>query len=79
MAIFGGTMLVWMNRDAPFGFDFVQAALRLNPMAAALNAMQASGFESYNLEPSAWWISGITCVVLLVILYAQLLRLSKAD
>lgn len=79
VSIFGGTMLVWMNRDAPFGFDFVQAALRLNPMAAALNAMQASGFESYNLVPSAWWISGITCVVLLVILYAQLLRLSKAD
>ncbi len=79
VAIFGGTMLVWMNRDAPFGFNFVQAALRLNPMAAALNAMQASGFESYNLVPSAWWISGITCAVLLVILYAQILRLSKAD
>lgn len=79
VAIFGGTMLIWMNRDAPFGFDFVQNALRLNPMAAALNAMQADGFQSYNLIPSAWVITGATSVVLMVILYMQTLRLTKPD
>ncbi len=78
-AIFGGTMLIWMNRDAPFGFDFVQQALRLNPMAAALNAMQAEGFQSYNLVPSAWWITGITSCVLMVVLYIQVLRLTRPD
>ena len=79
VAIFGGTMLIWMNREAPFGFGFVQQALRLNPMAAALNAMQANGFESYDLIPSSWWITGITSIVLLVILYFQTLRLTRPD
>jgi hypothetical protein len=72
-------MLIWMNREAPFGFNFVQGALRLNPMAAALNAMQVSGFEAYDLVPSAWWISGTTCVVLLIILFGQLIRLTRPD
>ncbi len=79
VAIFGGTMLIWMNRESPFGFDFVQNALRLNPMAAALNAMQADGFQSYDLIPSGWWITGITCTVLLAVLYAQVLRLTRPD
>lgn len=79
VAIFGGTMLIWMNREAPFGFDFVQNALRLNPMAAALNAMQAEGFQSYNLIPSAWGITGACSVVLMIILYVQTLRLTKPD
>ena len=79
VAIFGGTMLIWMNREAPFGFRFVEQALRLNPMAAALNAMQAAGFESYDLIPSSWWITGITSAVLVVILYFQTLRLTRPD
>jgi len=79
VAIFGGTMLIWMNRESPFGFDFVQNALRLNPMAAALNAMQVDGFQSYDLIPSGWWITGITCTVLLAVLYAQVLRLTRPD
>ena len=79
IAVFGGTMLVWMNRDAPFGRDFVEYALRLNPMAAALNAMQTTGFTSYDLVPSTWWITGISSGVLLVILYARLIRLTRPD
>lgn len=79
IAVFGGTMLVWMNRDAPFGYEFVQNALRLNPMAAALNAMQTDGFTSYNLVPSTWWITGISSGVLLVILYGRLIRLTRPD
>lgn len=78
-AIFGGTMLIWMNREAPFGFDFVESALRLNPMAAALNAMQAEGFKAYDLVPSAWWITGGTCAALLLVLYVQLIRLTRPD
>jgi ABC-type transport system involved in multi-copper enzyme maturation permease subunit len=79
ITIFGGTMLVWLNRDVPFGFDFVQQALRFNPMAAALNAIQADGFKSYNLVPSTWWITGSVCAVLLTILYVQLIRLTRPD
>ncbi len=77
--IFGGTMLIWMNRDAPFGHEFVQSALRLNPMAAALNAIQVEGFQSYDLLPSTWQYSGVTCAVLLIILYARVYRLTKPD
>jgi ABC-type transport system involved in multi-copper enzyme maturation permease subunit len=77
--IFGGTMLVWMNRDAPFGHEFVQGALRLNPMAAALNAMQADGFKGYDLIPATWKYTGATCAVLLVILYLRVFRLTKPD
>lgn len=77
--IFGGTMLVWMNRDAPFGHEFVQSALRLNPMAAALNAMQADGFQGYDLIPATWQYTGATCAVLLVILYLRVFRLTKPD
>jgi hypothetical protein len=79
IAVFGGTMLIWMNRDAPFGYEFVQNALRLNPMAAALNAMQTNGFEPYNLVPSTWWITGGSCGVLLVVLHSQLIRLTRPD
>lgn len=79
IGLFGGTMLVWVNRDAPFGHSLVENTLRLNPMAAALNAMQATGFEKYNLVPSAWWISGITSAVLLVLLFVQTLRLTRPD
>lgn len=77
--IFGGTMLVWMNRDAPFGHEFVQSALRLNPMAAALNAMQADGFQGYDLIPATWKYTGATCAVLLVILYLRVFRLTRPD
>jgi len=79
ISIFGGTMLVWMNRDAPFGYRLVENALRFNPMAAALNAMQTDGFQTYNLIPSSWWIAGISSGILLVVLYGQLLRLTRPD
>lgn len=79
IVLFVGTILVWVNRDAPFGYSIVENALRLNPMAAALNAIQASGFQSYNLIPSAWWITGLTSVALLTLLYARIDRLSRPD
>lgn len=79
IALFGGTMLIWVNRDAPFGNTMVENTLRLNPMAAALNAMQAEGFTSYNLIPSAWWIAGVSSGLLLVLLFVQTLRLTRPD
>jgi ABC-type transport system involved in multi-copper enzyme maturation permease subunit len=79
IALFGGTMLIWVNRDAPFGRSLVENALRLNPMAAALNAMQASGFEDYNLIPSTWWIAGIASVLLLALLFVRTLKLTRPD
>jgi len=79
ISLFGGTMLVWVNRDAPFGFALVENTLRLNPMAAALNAMQVDGFTAYSLIPSAWWIAGISSSLLLALLFVQTLRLTRPD
>ena len=79
VSLFAGTMLVWINRDAPFGNTVVENTLRFNPMAAALNAIQADGFQSYNLVPSTWWVCGVISVVLSFILYVQVIRLSRPD
>ena len=79
IALYAGTMLVWLNRDSPFSRNFVEKTLRLNPMASALAAMQAPGFESYNLVPSGWWMAGVMCAVLVFVLYIQIRRLSRPD
>jgi ABC-type transport system involved in multi-copper enzyme maturation permease subunit len=79
VALLVGTMLVWMNRGAPFSHSFVESALTVNPMAAALNAMQVEGFENYNLVPKAWWCAGILCGVLITVLHVQTWRLCRAD
>ena len=61
-------MLVWLGRDAPFGHEFVELTLMINPMAAALSLMQTPGFEQYELVPANWWFtcgaSGIALVLL---------------
>jgi ABC-type transport system involved in multi-copper enzyme maturation permease subunit len=64
----GGTLLVWLGRDAPFGHSAVQAVLTVNPVAAALSVIDAPGFERYDLVPANWWfVAGASAVVLLVL------------
>ncbi|MBL8815448.1 MAG: ABC transporter permease subunit [Planctomyces sp.] len=77
--LFAGPMLIWMNRDAPFGHTFVEKSLVLNPMAAALNAIQATGFESYNLIPAAWYFAGGLCSVLVIVLYLRIRQLTRPE
>ncbi|MCA9062097.1 MAG: ABC transporter permease [Planctomycetaceae bacterium] len=77
--LFAGTMLIWVNRNAPFGHTLVEWALRFNPMAAALHAMDASDFGSYQLIPSGWWIASGICVLLIVVLYLRVRKLSQPD
>ncbi len=77
--MFAGPMLIWINRDAPFGHDLVERTLMLNPLAAALNAMRTPGFESYELIPAAWYTAGALCAALVVILYVRIWRISRAD
>ncbi|MCA9086587.1 MAG: ABC transporter permease [Planctomycetaceae bacterium] len=79
IALFAGTMLIWVNRGAPFGHSLVESALRLNPMAAALHAMDAADFRTYQLIPSAWWYAGVLSCVLIVVLYLRIRRLSLPD
>ena len=71
-------LLIWLGRDAPFGFDTVQTALLLNPVGAALSVIEAPGFESYELLPLSWWIAGGVSGLMFVLLGVQVWRLSRA-
>lgn len=71
--------LVWLGRDAPFGYSTVTAALRINPVAAALHAADTPGFDQYPLLPVNWWIIGAGCVLLWVFLEARVRQLRRPD
>ena len=79
ITICAGTMLVWMGRDAPFGHSAVQAALLINPMAAALSLIETPGFTQYNLVPANWWITGYASLFLLSVLLGQTWRLTRPE
>ncbi len=71
-----GTLLIWLGRDAPFGQSTVQAALMLNPMAAALSVIGAPGFTQYDLVPANWWIVGAASMMMLAVLRYRVWRLT---
>ena len=70
-------LLIWMGRDAPFGHNTVEAALSVNPIAAALSVIRMPGFQDYSLIPANWWFLGIGSITSLVILLAQTYRISR--
>lgn len=72
-----GTMLIWLARGAPFGHATVEAALLVNPMAAALAVIEMPGFAEYNLLPMNWHLVGSASVVCLVVLAVRTWRLTK--
>ena len=72
-----GTLLVWLGRDAPFGFEVVRTALLLNPVAAAMSELKVPGFEIYQIVPLAWWISGSLTLLLHIGLAIQVARISR--
>ncbi len=51
LALFAGTLLVWLARGKPFGAEFVERVLAWNPAAAALAEIRTPGFEVYTLVP----------------------------
>ncbi|GIW91356.1 MAG: hypothetical protein KatS3mg109_1788 [Pirellulaceae bacterium] len=71
LLLYAGTLLIWLARDAPFGHDLVESALRLNTLAAAWNIIGTPGFRAYRLVPDAWNITAAACAVLLVLLWAR--------
>lgn len=75
--LLGGTLLVWLGRDAPFGHSTVEAALKVNPIAAALSVIDAPGFERYELVPANWWFCGVASAALLLLLGVQTWRLTR--
>ncbi|MBI1311842.1 ABC transporter permease subunit [bacterium] len=77
--LWAGSLIVWLGRDAPFGYSAVQTALSINPMAAALSVIGTPGFESYNLIPINWWVTGTGSGLLLIILLFQTRRITKPE
>lgn len=79
LGLWAGSLLIWLGRDAPFGFRTVEAALSINPMAAALSVIETPGFETYNLIPLNWWLMGIGSAGLLLLLLFRTWRLTKPE
>jgi ABC-type transport system involved in multi-copper enzyme maturation permease subunit len=77
LGICAGTMIVWMGRGAPFGHSTVEAALLINPMAAALSLAGMPGFTEYTLVPASWQITGSASVICLMILFVRTWRLAR--
>jgi ABC-type transport system involved in multi-copper enzyme maturation permease subunit len=76
-AVCVGTMLFWLGRGTTFGHATVEAALKINPMAAALTIIETPGFTTYNLVPANWWWMGCLSVVCAVILLVRTWRLTR--
>lgn len=66
-AVCGGTLLVWLGRDAPFGHDVVVAALTINPLAAGLAVIGTPGFAEYQLIPASWWFAAFASTAFLAL------------
>jgi hypothetical protein len=74
-----GPLLIWLAREAPFGHSTVQAALTIDPVAAALQASDTPGFVQYELLPANWWIVGSICVALLFFLGMRTWQLYRPE
>lgn len=71
--------MIWLGRDAPFGYDVVRSALLLNPAAAALSVIGTADFATYDLLPYSWYWTGAISGVCLIALVFQSWRLSLPE
>jgi ABC-type transport system involved in multi-copper enzyme maturation permease subunit len=74
-----GPLLIWLGRDAPWGYATVEAVLRIDPVAAALQASSTPGFAEYDLLPMNWWIIGSACLVLLLFIGLRTRQLCRPE
>jgi ABC-type transport system involved in multi-copper enzyme maturation permease subunit len=77
LTVCGLPLLVWLGRDAPFGRRTVEAALTVNPIAAALSVIRLEGFRDYELVPANWWFLGAMSVLALGLMLVQTYRISR--
>ncbi len=79
LAICLGPLLIWLGRDAPWGYSTVEAVLMIDPVAAALQASAFPGFAEYDLLPMNWWIIGSACLVLLLFIGLRTRQLCRPE
>lgn len=77
IAVCIGTLAIWLGREGPFGEAVVETVLKVNPLAAALSAIKAPGFQNYDLLMANWIILGSASFVAVVVLVIQTLRLTR--
>ncbi|QDT62182.1 ABC-2 family transporter protein [Stieleria bergensis] len=77
MTLFLAPLLVWLGRDAPFGFDLVQNSLLINPVGAAMSIMETPGFAQYNLLPQAWIVAGAVSLSMFLLFGLKVWRLTR--
>jgi hypothetical protein len=77
IVVLAAPMVVWMGRDAPFGHRTVERALAFSPLAAALGLLEAPGFETYDLLPTAWWALAGGMALCILLLCWQTWRLTR--
>jgi len=73
----GGTMLIWLLRDSPFGHATVQWALTTNPIAPALTVIRMPGFTQYSLIPANWWFVAFASALSAAIVLLRTRRLTR--
>ena len=79
LGLFGGTLLIWLARDAPFGFQTFENALKLNPMSAALSVFNLPGFRNYQLIPVSWWVAGVVIVFCFLVMRFRVQSLTRPE
>lgn len=77
IVLFLGPLLIWMGQDAPFAREIVEATLTINPTGAALSVIEAPGFRSYELLPTAWWVAGVVSAGALACFAVQVWRICR--
>lgn len=79
VAVCAAPLLVWLGREAPFGHRTVEAALTIDPIAAALRSADTPGFTTYELIPANWWVIGSASLVLLAVLIIRTRQLYRPE
>jgi ABC-type transport system involved in multi-copper enzyme maturation permease subunit len=74
-----GTLLFWLGEGSPFGHGLVETILKTNPLAGALNLIEAPGFKphQYRLVPANWYIVGGITVAALLLLITRTWQLTR--
>ncbi len=78
MALFGGTLLVWLGRNSLFSPAAVATSLRLNPLAAALGTMQMPGFSHLHVIQWNWGFMAALIIFSLIVLAVRTHQLTRA-
>ncbi len=72
-----GTMLVWLGRDTRFSHSTVETVLTINPMAAALNIIEAPGFADYQIAQANMWFVGYVSLAAFCLLLFRTWQLTR--